>query len=153
MGGRKLPFHWILGNVTWCKRDEEIQENYKIFLPVKRTKSTKTIGAGFSFYKKEYEKDNAVEGNAYEKIDVPQVINADKIVYKVQIESRDRKLDNASQHYKGLDNIDYYQHNGQYKYTAGVFSTKKDADEYCKKVKAKGYSSAFVVSFKNGIRQ
>lgn len=107
----------------------------------------------FRDYKKEYEKDNAVEGNAYEKIDVPQVINADKIVYKVQIESRDRKLDNASQHYKGLDNIDFYQHNGQYKYTAGVFSTKKDADEYCKKVKAKGYSSAFVVSFKNGIRQ
>lgn len=74
MGGRKLPFHWILGNVTWCKRDEEIQENYKIFLPVKRTKSTKTIGAGFSFYKKEYEKTGAKQNLSWlltiqEKID------------------------------------------------------------------------------------
>lgn len=74
MGGRKLPFHWIMGNVTWCKRDEEIQENYKIFLPVKRTKSTKTIGAGFSFYKKEYEKTGAKQNLSWlltiqEKID------------------------------------------------------------------------------------
>ena len=107
----------------------------------------------FRDYKKEYEKDNAIEGDAYEKIDKPQIIDANKIVYKVQIESRSRKLDNASQQYKGLENIDFYEHNGQYKYTAGVFYTKKEDDEYCKKVRAKGYSSAFVVSFKNGIRQ
>ena len=50
-----------MGNVTWCKRDEEIQENYKIFLPVKRAKSTKTIGAGFSFSKKEHEKIEAAQ--------------------------------------------------------------------------------------------
>ena len=61
MGGRKLPFQWILGNVTWCKRDEEIQENYKIFLPVKRAKSTKTIGSGFSSSKKVYEKIEATQ--------------------------------------------------------------------------------------------
>ena len=39
-----------------------------------------------------------------------------------------------------------------YKYTAGRFYSKKEADEYCKEVKKKGYSSAFVVSFKNGKR-
>lgn len=107
----------------------------------------------FRDYKKEYEKDNAIEGDAYEKIDTPQIIDVNKIVYKVQIESRSRKLDNPAQQYKGLENVDFYEHNGQYKYTAGVFYTKKEADEYCKTVKAKGYSSAFVVSFKNGIRQ
>jgi len=47
--------------VTWCIRDEEIQENYKIFLPVKRAKSTNTIGAGFSSSKNEYEKIEATQ--------------------------------------------------------------------------------------------
>ena len=76
----------------------------------------------------------------------------DKVIYKVQIESRSRKVDAPAQHYKGLNNVDYYEHNGQYKYTAGKFYTKSEADEYCKKVKTSGYPSAFVVSFKNGKR-
>lgn len=106
----------------------------------------------FRDYKNAYDKENVVEGPVYEKNESAQIVNVDKIVYKVQIESRSRKVDNPSQHYKGLEKVDYYEHNGQYKYTAGVFDTKKAADDYCKKVKEKGYSTAFVISFKNGIR-
>ena len=110
----------------------------------------------FRDYKKAYEKDSATEGPVYEEqpdSDVaPVASDTDKIVYKVQIESRTRKLDNPNQHYKGLNNVDYYEHNGQYKYTAGYFYSKKEADEYCKTVKTKGYNGAFVISFKNGKR-
>lgn len=106
----------------------------------------------FRDYKKEYEKDNVTDGPIYENINKPQAVDPDKIVYKVQIESRSRKLDNPSSHYKGLDNLDFYEHNGQFKYTAGFFYTKKEADNYCKEVKNKGYKNAFVVSFKNGTR-
>ncbi len=107
----------------------------------------------FRDYKKEYEADNAIEGDVYEKIDTPQIIDAGKLVYKVQIETSSKKLANVSQRFKDLENVDYYEHNGQYKYTAGVFNTKKEANDYCKKVKAKGYKNAFVVSFKDGVRQ
>lgn len=106
----------------------------------------------FRDYKNEYEKDNIVEGSVYENHNTSQSVDKDKIVYKVQIESRSRKIGNPSQHYKNLNDIDFYEHNGQYKYTAGIFSTKKDADNYCKQVKSKGYTTAFVVSFKNGKR-
>ena len=106
----------------------------------------------FRDYKNAYEKENVTDGSSYENINDDNNVDADKTVYKVQIESRSRKVDNASKHYKNLDNVDYYEHNGQYKYTAGKFYSKKDADEYCKKVKTLGYSSAFVVSFKNGKR-
>lgn len=106
----------------------------------------------FRDYKNEYEKDNIVEGSVYENHNTSQSVNKDKIVYKVQIESRSRKIGNPSQHYKNLNDIDFYEHNGQYKYTAGIFYTKKDADNYCKQVKSKGYTTAFVVSFKNGKR-
>ena len=110
------------------------------------------IYRAFRDYKNAYDKENAAEGPAYEKQETQQSINTDKIVYKVQIESRNRKVDNPSQYYKGLNDVDFYQHNGQYKYTAGAFDNKKAADEYCKKVKQNGYANAFVVSFKNGIR-
>ena len=106
----------------------------------------------FRDYKNAYDKENMTEGPAYENNQKPQIVDANQIVYKVQIESRSRKLDNHSLHYKELKNVDYYEHNGQYKYTAGSFLTKKEADEYCKTVKAKGYTTAFVISFKNGIR-
>lgn len=111
----------------------------------------------FRDYKKEYEKDNVVDGPIYESHgnDVTASAaadDADKIVYKVQIESRSRQVTNPSHHYKNLKNVDFYEHNGQYKYTAGSFYTKKEADDYCKTVKAAGYPSAFVVSFKNGNR-
>lgn len=104
----------------------------------------------FRDYKAEYEKDNIVDGPVYEE-QKPSV-DPNRVVYKVQIESRGRKLENASQHYKNLEKVDFYEHNGQYKYTAGLFYSKKEADEYCKKVKSYGYSTAFVVSFKNGKR-
>lgn len=106
----------------------------------------------FRDYKNEYEKDNIVEGSVYENHNTSQSVDKDKIVYKVQIESRSRKIGNPSQHYKNLNDIDFYEHNGQYKYTTGIFYTKKDADNYCKQVKSKGYTTAFVVSFKNGKR-
>lgn len=106
----------------------------------------------FRDYKKEYEKDNATDGPIYENISKPQIVDPNKIVYKIQIESRSRKLENPSSHYKGLSDIDFYEHNGQYKYTTGIFYSKKEADNYCKEIKNKGYKSAFVISFKNGIR-
>ena len=116
------------------------------------------IYRAFRDYKNAYDKENMAEGPAYENISAPQsvvadkAVDADKIVYKIQIESRSKKVDNASQHYKGLNDIDYYEHNGQYKYTTGSFYTKAEADEYCKSVRTKGYATAFVISFKNGTR-
>lgn len=106
----------------------------------------------FRDYKNEYEKDNIVDGPVYEEQDVTVDDDSDRIVYKVQIDSRSEKLNNASQHYKNLNDIDCYEHNGQYKYTAGCFYTKEEADNYCKTVKSKGYKDAFVVAFKNGKR-
>ena len=109
----------------------------------------------FRDYKKAYEKDNVVEGSVYEEKnnnDAQIASDVDKVVYKVQIDSRSRKLDNPAQHYNNLKNVDCYEHNGQFKYTAGHFYTKKEADDYCKSVRAKGYKDAFVISMKNGKR-
>ena len=103
------------------------------------------IFRAFRDYKNAYDKNNM-------DTDTDIDTDTDKVVYKVQIESRSRKVSNPSQHYQTLNDIDCYEHNGLYKYTAGRFYSKKDADNYCKEVRNKGYSSAFVVAFKNGKR-
>ncbi len=110
----------------------------------------------FRDYKEAYEKEHS-DADINSKLIVTsndKTIDSDKdkVIYKVQIESRSRKVDAPAQHYKELNNIDCYEHNGQYKYTAGLFYTKSEADEYCKKAKTLGYPSAFVVRFKNGKR-
>lgn len=107
----------------------------------------------FRDYKEAYEKENTdIDSDIDSDIDTDADSDKDKVIYKVQVESRSRKVDAPVQHYKTLNNVDYYEHNGQYKYTAGKFYSKNEADEYCKKVKTLGYTSAFVVSFKNGQR-
>ena len=118
------------------------------------------IFRAFRDYKNAYDKDNVVDDdndndddNGDDDDDDNDDDNDnDKVIYKVQVESRSRKVANISQHYKSLKDVEYYEHNGMYKYTAGRFYSKKEADEYCKEVKKKGYSSACVVSFKNGKR-
>ena len=122
------------------------------------------IFRAFRDYKNAYDKDNVVDDDNDndndndddddngDDNDNDNDNDNDKVIYKVQVESRSRKVANISQHYKSLKDVEYYEHNGMYKYTAGRFYSKKEADEYCKEVKKKGYSSAFVVSFKNGKR-
>ena len=63
------------------------------------------------------------------------------------------KLDNPGAVYKDLSDVDYYEHNGMFKYTAGCFATRKEADSYLQEVIAKGYNGAFVVKFENGVRK
>lgn len=76
----------------------------------------------------------------------------DVIVYKVQFDSKPEEVSNMKSCYKGLDNVSCYYYKGSYRYTAGQFSTKSEADRYCKTVRAKGYKDAFVVKFVNGER-
>lgn len=104
------------------------------------------IFRAFRDYKNAYDKNNDNDS------DNDSGNDSDRIVYKVQVESRNRKISNPAQHYKSLKDVDCYEHNGLYKYTAGRFYSKKEADSYCMEVRNNGYSSAFVVAFKNGKR-
>lgn len=118
------------------------------------------IYRAFCTYKTNYEK-NAVELQQEEVEDRNQsqtesrsVVDKNQgVVYKVQFASKSRKVDNPQNVYKNLQDVDYYEHNGMYKYTAGCFRNKADADAYLKEVIAKGYTDAFVVKFEDGVRK
>lgn len=119
------------------------------------------IYRAFCAYKTNYEKNSV--NLQQEVVEQPQaqtatqntpVVDKNKgIVYKVQFASKSRKVDNAQSVYKNLQDVDYYEHNGMFKYTAGCFANKAAADAYLKEVVSKGYTDAFVVKFENGVRK
>lgn len=122
------------------------------------------IAKAFSTYKTNFEKNSvdmrqeevAADRETQETPKEPEKLVVDKnkgIVYKVQFTTRSRAVDNPQSIYKNLKDVDYYEHNGMFKYTAGCFATKAEADAYLKEVTSKGYDGAFVVKFENGVRK
>lgn len=107
----------------------------------------------FCAYKTNYEKDSVELQQEIMQTEAPKVQKDEGVVYKVQFTTRNRPVDNPQSVYKGLKDVDYYEHNGVFKYTAGCFTKRSDANAYLKEVIAKGYDGAFVVKFENGVRK
>lgn len=106
------------------------------------------IFRAFRDYKKESDENLKKTADAADIADVKTNVT----VYKVQFDSRPEEVDDVKSYYKDLNNVSCYYYNGSYRYTAGQFNTKAEADSYCKTVKSKGYKDAFVVKFVNGER-
>ena len=111
------------------------------------------IYRAFCTYKTNYEKESVELQHEVATPAQPAVDKNSGVVYKVQFATRNRKLDNPQSVYNNLQDVDCYEHNGMFKYTAGCFATKAEADNYLKEVTAKGYDGVFVVKFENGVRK
>lgn len=75
------------------------------------------------------------------------------IIFKVQIAAANKKLELIPSNFKGLSNIQATTDNGQlYKYTYGETSDYNVAKKNLEEAKAKGYSSAYLIAFKDGKR-
>ena len=109
------------------------------------------IFRAFCTYKTNYEKDSVEL--LQELPEKPAVDKNKGVVYKVQFTTKNRPVDNPQSIYENLQDVDCYEHNGMFKYTAGCFTSKAEADSYLQEVIAKGYNGAFVVKFENGVRK
>jgi N-acetylmuramoyl-L-alanine amidase len=72
------------------------------------------------------------------------------IVFKVQISASGRKIDLKPSNFKGLKNISVDYEDRVYKYMFGETSDYEESKNLLAEAKAKGYSSAFLIAFKNG---
>ena len=72
------------------------------------------------------------------------------IIFKVQIAASSRKLQPKPYNFKGLDNISREKFDMLYKYFYGSTSDYNKIKELQIEAKAKGYTSAFIVAFKEG---
>lgn len=74
-----------------------------------------------------------------------------KIIFKVQIAASNKKMELTPSNFKGLVNVQSTTDNGQlYKYTYGETSDYEIAKKYLEEAKAKGYTSAYLLAFKDG---
>ena len=81
---------------------------------------------------------------------VPQIING--VIFKVQIAASSKKLEPKSYNFKGLNDISREKFGTLYKYFYGYTSNYTEVKALKNKALKKGYSSCFVVAFKDGQR-
>ena len=78
-----------------------------------------------------------------------EIINSN-VIFKVQVASGTRKLETKSYNFKGLKGIERVKVGRSYKYYLGTTSNYSEIKQSHKLAKSKGYSSAFIVAFKDG---
>lgn len=71
----------------------------------------------------------------------------DNVTFKVQIAASKRKLATKSYNFKGLNDISREKEGGLYKYYYGATSNYTTIKQQLQEAKAKGYGSAYIVSF------
>lgn len=75
-----------------------------------------------------------------------------RIIYKVQFAASPHPLPVKDSKYANIPNIEMYQDNTTYKYTAGRYFTLKEAADLQNTLRNNGYKDAFVVTFKGNKR-
>lgn len=143
--------------------------------PINQQKMANSIFKAFQEYKSEIEGVNTLIVDAQEIVDIKDSLAQvpadadtlmaeeneedeitddvkDKYVFKVQIETSTTPVSLSDPRFKGLTVEEYYQAK-LYKYTVGNYVMDIDsALALRKEMLVKGYTSAFVVAFKNGKR-
>lgn len=80
------------------------------------------------------------------------VRTAPEIVFKVQFASTSVQRPPDAPEFKGLQNVEYYFHEGLYKYTVGRETSLEAAAAVQARVQRAGFKDAFVVAFQNNER-
>ena len=80
----------------------------------------------------------------------PEPVATGIATFKVQLSASGTKLDPTPSNFKGLNNISVSNEGTLYKYMYGETNSYDDAKRLLAEAKAKGYTSAFVIAFKNG---
>jgi len=86
-------------------------------------------------------------------IEKKPVVNKDSTVaiFKVQLSASVKKVELISSNFKGLKNITMASEGKYYKYMYGEASNYEDAKKLLQEAKSKGYDSAYLIAFKNGV--
>ena len=76
--------------------------------------------------------------------------DASATIFKVQLMASTKKIDLTPANFNGLNTLSFLYEDQVYKYMYGNASTYEDAKKDLKQVKDAGYSSAFLIAFRDG---
>lgn len=88
--------------------------------------------------------DTVVENKEMPKVD------ENGIIFKVQLSASSKNLELVPSNFKGLQNITSLFENGLYKYMYGSTSSHETAKSLLQEAKSKGFTSAYLIAFKDG---
>lgn len=91
---------------------------------------------------------NLTESNTPESIEYTND-SVNDIIYKVQIAASSKALETKPYNFKGLDKISRLKEGSLYKYFYGSTSNYNQTKDLVEEAKNKGYSSSFIVAFKD----
>ena len=80
----------------------------------------------------------------------PEMVSSSEASFKVQLSASGKKLDLVPSNFNGLSNISIISEGNLYKYMYGETSNYEEAKRLLSEAKAKGYTSAFLIAFKDG---
>ncbi|BCY29076.1 N-acetylmuramoyl-L-alanine amidase family protein [Flavobacterium okayamense] len=105
-------------------------------------------------YKKEFFQENTNNTVIVEetKDDKPEIKLINGLVFKVQISASSRKLDTKPSNFKKLSPISREQEGKLFKYFYGEENSYDSAKNKLEEAKSKGYNSAFIVAYKDGVK-
>lgn len=79
-------------------------------------------------------------------------LDSSGVIFKVQLSASAKKIELTPNNFKGLKNISMESGNKLYKYMYGGTSNYDEAKTQLEEAKSKGYNSAYLIAFKNGIK-
>ncbi len=80
----------------------------------------------------------------------PELASVIGVQFKVQLSASGKKIETTASNFKGLNGVTVNAEGTLYKYFYGDSSNYDEAKRSLAEAKAKGYSSAFIIAFKNG---
>ena len=121
------------------KEAMRIEKPKEVVIPAKPDTS-KTVAAKTTESKKTEEKKPEVKAEA----------NSKGVLFKVQISASGTKLDLTPGNFKGLSNVSVISEGNLYKYMYGSSDNYETAKQQLAEAKAKGFTTAYLIAFKNG---
>lgn len=118
-------------------------------LPIKELKPSKRVVV--KQVKDTITKPSTVEKTTEAKQDeLKKEDKSNGIIYKVQIGTSPKKVALESKNFKGLEPISMNELNKSFVYLYGETTDMQEAKQFLATAKSKGYTTAFIVPFKNG---
>lgn len=81
-----------------------------------------------------------------------KAVDATKVIFKIQIKASATQIEPKPENFNGLDKISSISEKGYFKFMYGETNDYEVSKKLLAEVKAKGYDSAFIVAFKNGVK-
>jgi N-acetylmuramoyl-L-alanine amidase len=79
-------------------------------------------------------------------------IDQSKVIFKVQITTSSKEIERSAANFKGLEGVEVYSDGGMFKYTYEKSNNFDEAKSALEVARSKGYTTAFIVAFKDGAR-